>query len=353
MPYSPAEAPWPGWQFYASVNFGPQGGLWRDLPELNAYVARCQSVLQAGAPDDDVLLYYAPHDAWDAAGELLLQNPVPQAFDEAGLRLWRRGFAWDAVSERACRGPRRRAGGCASAPAAIGRSSSRAIRLITPDAVQRLAALARDGATVVLVGGRPPTSRGGTASRPVERSSAGRSGRLDSTRGGTSSRRITVGKGSVLVGDDVERLLAQAGVAREPMTDAGVRFVRRAHPRGADYFLVNRGAAPVDGWVTLGRRPARLYSSTRDLPSARRGGAPARSGERGVPAARPRRVGGAADVRSDPAPGNPGPYVEAVGPAEPVAGPWRLAFVERDGASLDEGEPPGARHRLGGARAST
>ena len=36
------------------------------------------------------------------------------------------------------------------------------------------------------------------------------------------------------------------------MTDAGVRFVRRAHPRGVDYFLVNRGGAPVDGWVRLG-----------------------------------------------------------------------------------------------------
>ena len=126
VPYSPAGAAWPGWQFYASVNFGPQGGLWRDLPELNGYLARVQAVLQAGEPDEDVLLYYSPRDAWHAAGELILPNPVPPAFEEAGLLLWKRGFAWDAVSDAGSPRPASRRGGCASAPAAIGRSSSRA-----------------------------------------------------------------------------------------------------------------------------------------------------------------------------------------------------------------------------------
>ena len=126
VPYSPAGVPWPGWQFYASVNLGPEGGLWRDLPELNGYLARVQAVLQAGEPGEDVLLYYSPRDAWHAAGELLLPNPVPPAFEEAGLLLWRRGFAWDAVSERRLAEARVEDGGCASAPAAIGRSSSRA-----------------------------------------------------------------------------------------------------------------------------------------------------------------------------------------------------------------------------------
>ncbi len=48
IPYSPAAAPWPGWQFYAAVNFGPEGGLWHDLPGFTAYVTRCQSILQSG-----------------------------------------------------------------------------------------------------------------------------------------------------------------------------------------------------------------------------------------------------------------------------------------------------------------
>src|SRR5947207_742997 len=32
IPYSPGDVQWPGWSFYASVNFGPNGGLWHDLP---------------------------------------------------------------------------------------------------------------------------------------------------------------------------------------------------------------------------------------------------------------------------------------------------------------------------------
>ena len=36
---------------------------------LTDYVGRCQAVLQAGQPADDVLLYWPIHDLWmDAAG---------------------------------------------------------------------------------------------------------------------------------------------------------------------------------------------------------------------------------------------------------------------------------------------
>jgi hypothetical protein len=62
--YSPREAPWPGWFFYASTKFDWRNSFWRDFPILNAYVARCQSVLQAGRPDNDVLLYWPIHDYW-------------------------------------------------------------------------------------------------------------------------------------------------------------------------------------------------------------------------------------------------------------------------------------------------
>ena len=55
--YSPEDAEWPGWLFYAAVHFSPQNPMWRDFDALNTYVARSQSILQAGVPDNDVLLY--------------------------------------------------------------------------------------------------------------------------------------------------------------------------------------------------------------------------------------------------------------------------------------------------------
>ena len=49
--YSPADAPWPGWLFYASSQLNTRNPLWRDIGDgLNAYIARCQSLLQAGEP---------------------------------------------------------------------------------------------------------------------------------------------------------------------------------------------------------------------------------------------------------------------------------------------------------------
>jgi alpha-L-rhamnosidase len=64
MAYSPRDAGWPRWLFYASTNFAPSNSFWCDLPELNGYIARCQSFLQAGRPDNDILLYHPIHELW-------------------------------------------------------------------------------------------------------------------------------------------------------------------------------------------------------------------------------------------------------------------------------------------------
>jgi hypothetical protein len=54
----------------------PRNPIWRDVPALNAYITRVQSILQSGQPDNDLLLY------WPAQ------------------RLWDRGYAFDFVSDR-------------------------------------------------------------------------------------------------------------------------------------------------------------------------------------------------------------------------------------------------------------
>ena len=104
IPYSPVEAPWPGWQFYAAVNFGPYGGLWHDLPEFNAYAARCQSVLQSGVSANDVLLYYNIFDEWEAPARniagIVIGNPFPATCRAAASKLLSRGYAFDYLSDR-------------------------------------------------------------------------------------------------------------------------------------------------------------------------------------------------------------------------------------------------------------
>lgn len=55
--YSPQDAPWPGWKFYAAIDMSPTNSIWRDVPSLMQYIARTQSFLQLGHPDNDILVY--------------------------------------------------------------------------------------------------------------------------------------------------------------------------------------------------------------------------------------------------------------------------------------------------------
>jgi hypothetical protein len=324
IPYSPLGEPWPGYQFYASVNFGPEGGLWRDQPALNGYLTRVQSVLQAGEPDAELLLYFSPHDFWHEPAapakpdDLAPQNPVSPAFEELGLRLWRRGYAWDAVSEAKLQDARVEGG-----RVRLGSGSYRAIvvprtRLVSTAAARRLAALARDGASLVFASGLPADVPG--------------FGSLETRRQELRGVLAELGGASrVLQGDDAEPLLARLGVPREAMTDSGLQFVRRRHPAGREYFVVNRSETAFDGWLPLATA-AKSAALLDPLASDRAGMASVRAG-----------AGGQAEVRVQLEPdvalvvrtfeaqgvaGSPWAYTEPGGPPVPVAGSWSVSFVE-------------------------
>src|SRR5690606_5334179 len=94
-PYSPKEAPWPGWQFYASINVTPYNPIWHDLASFNTYIGRVQSFLQEGQPDNDVLLYWPVQDVWATdTGSLML----PVGIDNTSV--WLDGTAFHRVGEQ-------------------------------------------------------------------------------------------------------------------------------------------------------------------------------------------------------------------------------------------------------------
>ena len=266
IPYSPAEAPWPGWQFYAAVNFGPSGGLWHDLPEFNAYATRVQSVLQSGAPANDVLLYLPFNDKWQTTSSNLLMMfdtsgkwMESEPFYQTGMTLWNRGYAYDEVSDRFL----------ASAKVAGGKivmpGGSYSVIVIPKcnfmplPTLQKLVQLARDGATIIVQDKLPGDVPGfndyekrhaefqkliGTVKFQPE-------AHLKRTPWLVS--RATVGKGTLWMSVDLDALLEIANIPREAASDLGVRFVRRSQPEGYHYFFANRSDKAVDGWVTLGR----------------------------------------------------------------------------------------------------
>lgn len=231
--YSPDQVDWPGWVFYASTEMNPRNPIWRDVPALAAYIARCQSVLQAGLPDNDILVYWPISDVWHDAKGLAQSLSVhgaewftTQPIGSLAERLWNGGFTFDYVSDR-------QLAGMSAAGRVLVVPATEHMPLAT---VEQLLRLAEGGAKVIFDGSLPrdvPGLLNLDARRETLRTLASRLGRV-----------ATVGK--------AEAMLTQARVARESMADhPGLRCIRRKLGDGRYYFLANRGEQAVDGWVPL------------------------------------------------------------------------------------------------------
>jgi len=332
IPYSPKDAPWPGWQFYAAVNFGPHGGLWRDLPAFNAYVARCQSILQSGQPANDVLLYFPFHDAWQSTDGLVKTFVQPGTWMEpfpvhaTAMTLDERGYTYDLVSDRLLTGAK-----VENNALRLGGNTYRVIvvpkcRVIPAATVQNLIHLARTGASVIFLG-ELPTDVPGLGNLEKRRTELRDALKGISPEG--NPRRANVGRGAILIGDDVDVLLRAANTIREPVVDTGVRFVRRTHTAGYHYFFVNRGSKPVDGWVSLGTK-AKSAVLLDPLASDRVGKAALAHTDAGTRVYLQLQPGESCILRTftnQDVPGKSWRYARAGEPVA-VAGTWKVEFIE-------------------------
>ena len=106
--YSPVDAIWPGWCFYAGAEVNPRNPVWRDIKYLNAYIARCQAMFQAAEPDEDTLVYWPLRDYW-YENQATIATPMSvhrrdwfygMPVGRIALRLQREGYAFDYVSDR-------------------------------------------------------------------------------------------------------------------------------------------------------------------------------------------------------------------------------------------------------------
>ncbi len=355
----PHDAAWPGWLFYASTHFEPNNPTWRDFPALNAYITRCQSVLQAGKPDNDVLLYWPLHDLWQRhpqvfgltiEGKWLESEPV----GDTAQQLWDAGYTYDYVSDR-------QLGQATADASAIHLPGGTYKTVLVPPCkfmplptLQTLFALARNGATILFQNELPQDVPGmgdlehrralfhallstlifqqaGQSQQTAQSQGAGNS----QVAGANSFRLARLGKGRILVGQDVKTLLAQAQVRRESMADnAGLMFVRRSYELGHHYFVVNQGEKALDGWVTLAV-PARSIVLM-DPMTGQTGTAKTRQGQGGQTQVYLQIAPGASLIvraltnyaLTNRAPTNPAwPYLQAAGEPIALAGTWQVRFL--------------------------
>jgi hypothetical protein len=340
--YSPPGEPWPGWLFYASVHFQPSNTWWSDLAALDRYVTRVQSFLQSGQPDDDVLLYFPFHDALAVRGPGMLRHfgdegrDLPGTpFDAAFDLLQSRGFAFDLVSDRLLREAKVAGGTLQTNGGPYRALVLPGARFVPLGTFAHALDLARAGATVIAYRGLPQDVPGLHDLEPrrarlrelAEPLSFG----APDARG---VRRARLGRGAVLAGDDLEALLEKAGVAREPLVDRGLAFVRRRHAGGRYYFVSNPGSAAVQGWLHLATkaRSAALYDPMRES----RGWSRVRPAGRGGTEVYVQLAAGESLVlatHGEGAGGETYPYVEPAGAPQAIEGSWTVRFV-RGGPEL-------------------
>jgi hypothetical protein len=334
--YSPAKDPWPGWQFYASVEFNPQNAWWTDFGALNAYVARVQSFLQTGRPDTDVLLYYPFYESLTFRGKTRLAHfggaaPPAQgtAFEEAAATLQAAGFTYDFVSDRQTAGLKADNGRITTA----GGDSYQTIllptsRYVSVETILHVLELVRAGATIVSLDGWP-TDVSGLAD--LDRRRARFKAAVDAVTFGAPDadgiREAALGRGRVLQGSHLVRLLERANVRREAMVDHGLHFARRADAMGRIYFVSNPGDRTVDGWMPIDSRGGTVMAF--DPMTGRNGRLTVRTAGTAreiflqVPA------GGSLIVAESAAPaGATFDAFRSAGESVHVAGPWTVRFLE-------------------------
>jgi hypothetical protein len=155
--YSPKEAKWPGWLFYAAVHFQPTNPQWKDFHTLNSYITRTQSFLQKGKPDNDVLLYYPIVDRYAEPGNVLLQhfdgmerNFVNTDFEHVSKWMVEKGYSFDFFSERQLQKFTNNGNNISSSGNVYRTILLPANKLITEKAMQQLIKLAQQGATILV-----------------------------------------------------------------------------------------------------------------------------------------------------------------------------------------------------------
>ncbi len=334
--YSPPSDAWPGWQFYASVEFNSRNSWWTDFSALNAYVTRAQSFLQTGTPDHDVLVYYPFYEAIAERGTARLAhfggaNPPARgtAFEEAAATLQRRGFTYDFISDAQLAVTRVKGRELVTGAGGLYKTLLvPASRFIPLETWARILALARDGASVVAFRGLPADVAGlAELARRRSRFTALRDGVSLGSPDASGTREARVGRGTLVEGTDMEQLLSRAGVSRERLVDQELEFTRRRYGPGRAYFIVNTGRREIDGWVPLDDRSSTAVAF--DPMTGRRGDVTTRrspSGTLEVQLVLPR--GASIVVATAAAPvDTPAPFHKMTGTPGGLPGPWQVAFT--------------------------
>ncbi|MCX2476819.1 glycosyl hydrolase [Pedobacter sp. MC2016-05] len=257
---SPENVPWPGWLFYASVEMNPNNSLWPHAQGLNNYLARCQSILQSGTSDNELLIYWPVYDVWNKAKGLDMALKVhdvdewlhPTAFYKLAKNLSKSGYSFDFASDRilaktkAENGVLRTAENASPFKVLIIPSCN----LMSPETLDNIVQLAKNGATVLFQ--ELPKDVPGLANLENRRTELKASlSKMVFKPSKNGSLTYTLGAGKVLLSADISQALSHLAINREALTDSGLQFIRRKANNDTYYYLVNHTAKDIDTQIPI------------------------------------------------------------------------------------------------------
>lgn len=324
--YSPLDASWPGWLFYASTQFNPNNPWWPDFAAMNAYVTRVQAVLQAGEPDNDILLYwpYADvlHDPSDLVHLLTVHHVdwlTQSPFGHTARALADAGYSFDYVSDAQLRA-----------------TTVRDAQLVTPGHGYRVLVVPATAhlpvATLQAI--RDLIEAGGRVILLDVPADVPGLGHLPERRAALHILRDSAAIRAAVTDRDVVSALAGETLNRESMVAHGLEYIRRRTAHGSDYFITNLTAHDVDAWIELSpvANPQIAAVIAEDPLTGAQGELPRRP-DSVRPAYRLQLAPGQSLLWhvAHHAPASPPPTTlrarVPAGPAVPLAGPWTLSFT--------------------------
>ncbi len=243
--YSPTRAAWPGWEFYASTNFNANNSIWEDAPSLFSYIANCQSMLQQGKSDNEILLYWPIFDTWDKYlnGTLFFQFKIHSlsewlyetSFYDTTKSLMKKGYGVDFISDNFI----------AQAKVIDGKislSGTTFKALVVPitkkmplATLQKLIELKKAGANIIFEG-LPESVPGFNDYKKQEQ-----------------ELKTTLAANSELVKptSDIFKTLEDAQILPETLVNTGLKFTRRTVDGEKIYYLVNHTPKTIDEFIPL------------------------------------------------------------------------------------------------------
>ncbi|MFD2162129.1 glycosyl hydrolase [Paradesertivirga mongoliensis] len=328
--YTPQNEAWPGWLFYAAVHFTPNNTFWTDFSKLNTYVARAQSFLQKGKPDNDILLYLPIYDTYATRGRSLLQHfdGISHGFrgtslEESAVLLQSKGHSFDFISDAQILNT-------SAANGSIQTGGLNYKTIVVPQTkhiplatIQKLISLARDGATVIFYKGTPADvpGLGNLEQRQLELKN------LISGLNFSSSKKAAVGNGSVIIADDLDKTLSSIKINREELVDKGLQLIRRKHDKGTYYFIVNSSGKDINDWIPLQTQASSIAIFNPMTEKTGYGSFRKAGGKAEVYLQLPKGESIILDASGVSSTGPVYPYTAVAGNAQPIAGKWRVIFT--------------------------